>query len=164
MKHLAALLLAGPAAGQINIIVTTLADENDTPSGAEVSLREALRDAPNSGNILFEAPLPGGTLVLKSGELAVTGKTVSVAAPGLVIEARNLSRIFRVDAGAGLSLAPPVGSVPPGEQTPRQLLCLARPLATEMVMPWLSSRRAELLEIPAARVEQPPHPSSLPVI
>lgn len=31
-------------------------------------------------------------------------------------------------AGAGLGLAPPVGSYPPGELTPRQLLCLARPL------------------------------------
>jgi hypothetical protein len=31
--------------------------------------------------------------------------------------------------GNGLSLAPPAGSIPPGEATPRQLLCLAQPVA-----------------------------------
>ncbi len=101
----AALLLSTPAAAQI--VVTTAADENDTPAGAQVSLREALRDVVNGGTVTFAPALAGKVLALTNGELVVSGRTVTVTAPpaGFVIEARGLSRIFRVAAGEGLNLA-----------------------------------------------------------
>jgi len=99
----AALVLSSPASAQIT--VTTAADEGDSPAGAQVSLREALRDSPNGSQITFDAALHGKVLVLTAGEMTVTGKTLAVNAPGgLVIEARGLSRIFNVAAGAGLNL------------------------------------------------------------
>ncbi|HWB02653.1 MAG TPA: CSLREA domain-containing protein [Verrucomicrobiales bacterium] len=87
------------------ITVTTAADENDAPAGDQVSLREAIRDSASGGQITFDAALSGKVVVLTAGEMVVTGKTLTVSAPdGMVIEARGLSRIFRVEAGAGLNL------------------------------------------------------------
>jgi len=112
----AALILSSQAFAQIN--VTTLADEDDLPAGAQISLREALRDIADGGLITFDASLAGGALVLTKDELVVLGKTVTVDAPGgLVIDGRWLSRIFQVGFGAGLNLTgvtlqhgrPPVG-------------------------------------------------------
>jgi hypothetical protein len=99
----AVLALCSQALAQVT--VSTLKDENDTPAGAMVSLREALRDSVHGGQINLDAALAGGVIVLTAGELTVTGKTVTVNAPGgLVIEARSRSRIFRIEAGAGLNL------------------------------------------------------------
>ena len=90
---------------QAQITVTTAADENNTPAGTQISLREALRDSANGGTISFSAALNGKVLVLTAGEMEITEKTLTVNAPGgFVIEARGLSRIFNVAAGAGLNL------------------------------------------------------------
>lgn len=114
-----ALLIASRV--QAQIIVTTAADENDTPAGAQVSLREALRDSANGGTVTFVPELAGKVLALISGEMAVSGKTVSVTAPpeGFVIEARGLSRHFNIAAGAGLHLTGLTlqGGVAPGDRT-----------------------------------------------
>ncbi len=91
---------------QAQITVTTLTDENDTPAGAQVSLREAVRDVATGGQITFNAALKGKVLLVTAGEMTVAGKTVTVAAPdGLTIDAHGLSRIFNVAAGAGLNLS-----------------------------------------------------------
>jgi hypothetical protein len=99
----AALLLCGTACSQVT--VTTLTDENDTPAGPQVSLREAVRDSAGGGQITFDAALAGRVLSLTAGEIPVTGKTLTVSAPGgIVIEAGGFSRIFEVGGGAGLNL------------------------------------------------------------
>jgi hypothetical protein len=86
--------------------VTTLADEIDTPAGAQVSLREALRDSADGEQITFDAALAGKMLVLTAGEMTVSGKTLTITAPGgLIIEASGRSRIFNVGLGAALNLA-----------------------------------------------------------
>ncbi|HWB05994.1 MAG TPA: choice-of-anchor Q domain-containing protein [Verrucomicrobiales bacterium] len=117
LRLTAVFAFAGRAHSQI--IVTTLADENDTPAGAQVSLREAIRDSANGGQITFDAALNGGPILLIRGEMAVTGKTLTVTAPGggILIEGRVPSRIFRVDAGAGLNLTDFTlqGGVAPGD-------------------------------------------------
>ena len=97
------LLLSSPVRSEI--IVTTALDENDSPAGAQISLREALRDAAGGEQITFAAALHGKAIALTRGEMTVSGKTLSVSAPGgLVIEAREQSRIFHVETGAGLNL------------------------------------------------------------
>src|SRR4029079_12298413 len=86
--------------------VTTLADEIDTPAGAQVSLREALRDSADGEQITFDAALAGKMLVLTAGEMTVSGKALTITAPGgLIIEASGRSRIFNVGLGAALNLA-----------------------------------------------------------
>jgi predicted outer membrane repeat protein len=65
------------------IVVTTLADENDpigTP-GAGVSLREALRDAPDGAGIIFDSSLSGGTITF--------GSSINIA-KNVTIDASNL--------------------------------------------------------------------------
>lgn len=53
------------------VTVTTLDDQEDTPAGEEVSLREAIRDAPNRAVITFAPDLNNGLihLTLHNGEI-----------------------------------------------------------------------------------------------
>jgi hypothetical protein len=101
----AVLMLSKPAAAQI--IVTTLTDENDLPAGEKISLREAIRDSADGGQITLDPALAGSALALTMDELAVTGKTLAILAPGgLVIDGRGHTRLFNVSGvGAGLSLS-----------------------------------------------------------
>jgi predicted outer membrane repeat protein len=83
------------------IVVNTVADEFDTPSGASVSLREALRDAEaqSFATILFAQTLSGQTLLLG-------GTTLNVAFPvtldatalpaGITIDGNHLSTVFSI--------------------------------------------------------------------
>lgn len=82
------------------LAVTTAADELDTPSGASVSLREALRDAGASGlsatTILRLGPaLSGQTLTLNAslGELTMGGN--------VFLDASSLPGGFTIDGGPG---------------------------------------------------------------
>lgn len=90
------------------LTVTTEADEFDSPAGAALSLREAVRDAAGGDTIQFSAALAGRVVVLSGGEMAVTGKSISVdASPlagGLTLTARQAGRHFNVDATGTLSL------------------------------------------------------------
>src|SRR5882757_4589181 len=67
------------------LTVNTVADELDTPAGANVSLREALRDAPEGSSIIFDTSLFNGQAADKiilgsgAGELVV-GKNVLIDA------------------------------------------------------------------------------------
>jgi hypothetical protein len=66
------------------VVVTTLADEFHTPSGAQVSLREAIRDCGNGGRILFAHGLNLGTATIgATGALAIQGKAVTIDATSL---------------------------------------------------------------------------------
>ncbi|HEX2746660.1 MAG TPA: choice-of-anchor Q domain-containing protein, partial [Verrucomicrobiales bacterium] len=110
-----------------DIVVTTDADENDSPAGSAVSLREAVRDAAPGAKIGFAPELDGHVFLLAKGEIAITG-TITVDASrlinGIVIDAAKRSRHFKVAAGASLALnkltlqsgmpAPVSGTAQPG--------------------------------------------------
>ncbi|MBX7207198.1 MAG: right-handed parallel beta-helix repeat-containing protein [Verrucomicrobiaceae bacterium] len=92
------LLLAFAASARAaSFTVTTAVDEFNTPSGANVSLREALRDAeasPGADTITFAPALSGQTIVLGS-EIAITD-------PGAVtVDASSLSSKLVIDGGPG---------------------------------------------------------------
>jgi hypothetical protein len=100
-----------PASGSEGLVVTTTADELDTPGvlGAGMSLREALRDRRPSGNIFFDTALFNGqasdAIVLGSGfgQLVLTNHyTISAAANtgGVVVDGGpGTNRVFLVNAG-----------------------------------------------------------------
>jgi predicted outer membrane repeat protein len=79
------------------IRITTAVDEFDTPSGASVSLREAIRDASTTANnlLLLDPALSGLTLTLDAalGQIEV-GKIISLDASGLAAG-------FTIDGGTG---------------------------------------------------------------
>ena len=90
------------------IVVTTTQDEND-PSGtlgAGLSLREALRDAPDGAGIVFDSALNGATLPL--GSEIVLAKNVTIDASslpaGVTISGGGTSRIFTVSNGKTVAL------------------------------------------------------------
>lgn len=72
--------------GDAPITVTTAADEFDTPSGANVSLREAIRDAEATGEfreILFQPSLNGSTITLTETLDIVSGQSLRITAKDL---------------------------------------------------------------------------------
>jgi hypothetical protein len=85
-----------PVAGET--IVTTLTDELDSPAGALISLREAIRDTASGGTIRFHASLSGGTAVIPIGVLAAGGKELTITAEdlpgGLKISGSQTTRLF----------------------------------------------------------------------
>lgn len=85
------------------IVVTTSEDELDDPSGVEVSLREAIRDAAAGDEILFDQEtLSGATIVLDLGELVI-GKTLGINASSLAepvtIDGQQIWRVLKVLTG-----------------------------------------------------------------
>ena len=76
--------------------VTTTVDQLDTPAGAGVSLREAVRDCPAGGVIDFAPALSGlpATLTTALGGEVVLGKSVT-------LDASNLASGVTLDGGAG---------------------------------------------------------------
>ncbi len=91
--------------------VNTAADEFTTPSGTTVSLREALRDAPDGAGIVFDSALNGATLTLAAalgGEI-VLGKSVTIDASNLpagvtISGVGGTKRIFKMNSGATIAL------------------------------------------------------------
>ena len=97
--------------GDLPLSVTTAVDEFDTPSGAAVSLREAMRDAKTTGEfrtINFDPSLNGQTITLGGTELALVDQEVKITAAalsnGITITGNDQSRIFNVDASSTLGL------------------------------------------------------------
>ena len=97
--------------GDLPLSVTTAADEFDTPSGAAVSLREAMRDAEATNEfrtITFDPALNGQTITLGGTELALVDQEVKISAAalsnGITISGNDQSRIFNVDATSTLGL------------------------------------------------------------
>ncbi|MEQ1750598.1 MAG: hypothetical protein ABL974_14320, partial [Prosthecobacter sp.] len=105
-----ALMLLASSASATTFTVTTTADEFDTPSGADVSLREAIRDAGNAAGadtIVFNGALSGQTITLGGTELLVNHSLsidASSLTTGITISGNNISRGFRVNSPGVLSL------------------------------------------------------------
>ena len=90
-----AVTVAEPAVVNVN----TLADEDDVPAGASVSLREAIREAPSGAIVRFASSLSGGTIVLGGTQLPVDKDLVidgSTLPGGITISGNNLSRVFEI--------------------------------------------------------------------
>jgi hypothetical protein len=92
--------------GDPPLTVTTLVDEDDTPSGATLSLREAIRDADVTGEfrtIRFDPALSGGTFELNTGigSLPVTTQSVRITGEGLTdgltLSGGDLDRLFNLN-------------------------------------------------------------------
>ncbi len=97
---------AGQAA---NITVNTTADQANSPAGAEVSLREALRDASAGDTILFDPTVfaaPPPDLILLNE--VVVDKQVTIDAEDLVgeitINGGDATRLFQITATGNLDL------------------------------------------------------------
>ncbi len=94
------------------LVVTTTADEND-PSGTPgtgLSLREALRDAPDGAGIVFDSALSGATLTLTAalgGEIVIE-KNVTIDASslpgGVTISGGGTSRLFCINSVQAVAL------------------------------------------------------------
>jgi hypothetical protein len=101
----ASALIASSLAAQT--IVTTTVDENDTPSGSFVSLREAMRDTADGGTISFDPGLDGRVFVLTS-QLSLEAKSLTIDATalshGVVMDTLKTGRHVSIAQGAGLTL------------------------------------------------------------
>jgi hypothetical protein len=91
------------------IVVTTLDDEAGLPAGAQISLREAIRDAVAGDTVVFEPGIftaPGSFIGLQA-EIVVS-KAVTVdggdASGGVAISGGGMCRIFNVTADGDLTL------------------------------------------------------------
>ena len=106
LPALSLIFTAGPAFALLT--VTTASDENDVPSGAALSLREAVRDAATGESIGFDPALDGQVIVLTGSGMSVTGRTLTVDASalagGLVLQMQTGDRHFSIAAGAALDL------------------------------------------------------------
>ncbi|MES2594001.1 MAG: choice-of-anchor Q domain-containing protein [Verrucomicrobiota bacterium] len=80
----------------VAVKVTTAADELDTPAGANVSLREAIRDTTASSAIIrLDPALSGQTLTLDAAKGQIT------VGNNLLLDASALPAGFTIDAGSG---------------------------------------------------------------
>jgi beta-glucanase (GH16 family) len=84
-----------------DITVTNL---NNSGNG---SLRQALIDIANGGNITFDPGLTGSTISLTTGPLVPSGDVVIDAsdAPGLTLDGGGTDRIFIIDSGLTVNVA-----------------------------------------------------------
>lgn len=96
---LAALLFASPARA-VDAVVNTLSDELDTPSGANISLREAIRDVGNSGGtITFDPSLDGGVIEVSNNQFADAALIAANTTVNVVIDALALPSGLTIDGG-----------------------------------------------------------------
>lgn len=88
--------------------ITVATEQFDTPAGAQVSLREAVRDCPSGGVVVFAAALSGQTLPLAS-EITPAQSSLRIDASNLPAGATidggpDTNRIFTVSTGKSLAL------------------------------------------------------------
>ncbi|MEM9478204.1 MAG: hypothetical protein AAGA58_00940 [Verrucomicrobiota bacterium] len=115
LRFLTLLFLSSSLDAQ-TITVTTTADEFDTPSGSEVSLREAIRDVADYVNPTTTAPTTIDfasalgdrfCITLALGEINIGAKIIELVPPPgrLTIDAGGNSRIFTIgDADSSFSI------------------------------------------------------------
>jgi hypothetical protein len=86
------------------IVVTTAADELNSPAGTQISLREAVRDCPPGAGIGFAAALSGQTITLSLGTEIAIAKDLTIDASrlpaGLTIDGAGNTRIFYQSGGS----------------------------------------------------------------
>ena len=89
------------------ITVTTLVDQNDSPAGAQVSLREAMRDVPSGGTIYFDPSL-SGEMVLTDTLVKSTNPCTIDALEGrtemITLRAPSDKRILELTSLSGMTL------------------------------------------------------------
>ncbi|HMO51992.1 MAG TPA: choice-of-anchor Q domain-containing protein [Kiritimatiellia bacterium] len=98
----------GAVQSQPALVVTTIADKNDANPGLNLSLREALRDCPDGGRVLFDAALNGQTNTLTLAQLELAGRAVMIDATslprGFTLRRSGASRVVNVTATGSLSM------------------------------------------------------------
>ncbi|RYD30645.1 MAG: hypothetical protein EOP86_19555, partial [Verrucomicrobiaceae bacterium] len=105
-----------PDLGAVEITVlrvTTTADEFDTPSGARVSLREALRDAPAGEGVAFDPGVFTGATAAANTITLDAARGEIVIAKGVLIDGTGIPGGVTVDGGPGTSRILSLGSGPP---------------------------------------------------
>lgn len=107
LRRLTSLIMLLSLTPALAVEVTTSDDELHTPSGASVSLREALRDTHPGGTITFAPALSGATLALELGALVIS-KDLTLDASGLIgsleISGEEVSGILTVNSTVSLTL------------------------------------------------------------
>jgi hypothetical protein len=109
---LSVLTVAVPAFA--DVVVTTAADELDAVGtlGSGVSLREAMRDAPNGEAITFAPPVfngePADTITLTLGRLELAGKQLTIDASGIpggvTVSGNDTFQVFRFFSDATVTI------------------------------------------------------------
>ena len=104
LSYLVPTLLFVSMAGSASALeVTTAEDQFDTPSGNEVSLREAIRDSVSPETITFAEGLSGETIRLNGSQITINKNLVITGEGlpgGITVDAGSQSRIFEVNAGS----------------------------------------------------------------
>ncbi len=80
--------------------VTVADDQNNTPAGSVISLREAIRDIPDGGTVIFDTSLSGGNFNLVNGQI-VPGKSVRIDATRLPSGIRITGNKLKFDGAYG---------------------------------------------------------------
>jgi len=98
----------GAVQSQPALIVTTVTDKNEANPGLNLSLREALRDCPDGGRILFNSALNGLTNVLTIAQFELSGRAVMIDATtlprGFTARRSGASRVINVTGTGSLSM------------------------------------------------------------
>lgn len=107
---LAIITLALFEVAQAQVVVNTLADENESPSGPSISLREAISNSSSDTIITFGPSLSGGTITLTNGQLLIPeNRSITIDASalprGITIDANELSRVLKIELGAEVVLS-----------------------------------------------------------
>jgi hypothetical protein len=88
------------------VIAATVTVTNINDAGAG-SLRDAIANAVNGDVIGFDASIAGQVISLTSGELTISGKSITIVGPetgGITISGGNSHRVLRINADAGMAL------------------------------------------------------------
>ncbi len=104
MNHRTLLLLTALTlpVSAVTRTVTTDVDEFNTPSGVDLSLREAIRDSSSTDVIDFNTSLSGKTIELTMGQIDITSTTLTIDASslflGITISGGGNSRILQIES------------------------------------------------------------------
>ncbi|MEM7146538.1 MAG: right-handed parallel beta-helix repeat-containing protein [Verrucomicrobiota bacterium] len=79
------------------LVVNTIADEFNTPSGSNLSLREAIRDVPDGGRIVFDENALAGFTTIDLSNAALGQGTQLTISKNLTIDATTLSKGITID-------------------------------------------------------------------
>jgi beta-glucanase (GH16 family) len=93
---------------QVRLLAPTALTVTNTNDSGAGSLRQSIAAIASGGTVSFDPGLAGSTIMLSSGPLVVSGKTVTVdasAAPGITLSGGGSDRVLIVDAGATANLS-----------------------------------------------------------
>jgi beta-glucanase (GH16 family) len=93
---------------QVRLAQPTAVTVTNLNDGGQGSLRRAIDVIADGGSISFDPGLAGGTIVLSSGPLWISGKSVTIDgadAPGLTVSGGGTDRVFIIDPGATANIS-----------------------------------------------------------